>query len=33
MKLPCVLKGLGEYQGIQKLFLQHIEDEWNRENK
>ncbi len=32
-EITCVLKGLGEYQGIQKLFLQHIEDEWNRENK
>ena len=25
-KITCVLKGLGEYPGIQNLFIKHIED-------
>lgn len=31
-EITCILKGLGEYPGIQNLFLQHIEDEWNRKD-
>lgn len=32
-EITCILKGLGEYPGIQNLFIKHVEDGFTQEEK